>query len=62
MSIKDLAASLAIPLLGSFYGGNPLESSAFNNYDTPKLTGFTQIKGRKRLSKKQRKQLKSKKQ
>ena len=62
MSMRDLARRRAILALGGFYGDNLLESSAFNNYDPPKLTGFTQIKGRKRLTKKQRKQLKTKKQ
>ena len=41
---------------------SPNKCSTFNDYAQPKLKGFTQIKGRKRLSKKQRKQLKSKKQ
>ena len=44
--------------LETIYEG-PNKCSAFNNYDSPKLTGFTQVKGRKRLTKKQRKQLKS---
>lgn len=34
--------------------------SVFNDYDSPKLKGFTQVKGRKKLSKKKRKQLKPK--
>lgn len=62
MSMRDLAMRCAILALGYFYGDNLLESSAFNNYESPKLKGFTQIKGRRRLSKKQRKQLKNKKQ
>lgn len=56
MSMRDLARRRAILALGGFYGDNLLESSAFNNYESPKLIGFTQVKGRRRLSKKQRKQ------
>lgn len=62
MSMKDLLMFHTFSLLGGFYGGNSLESSAFNNYESPKLTGFTQVKGRRHLTKKQRKQLKTKKQ
>ena len=62
MSMKDLAMYHAISLLGGFYGSEPLESSAFNNYEYQKFTGFTQVKGRRRLSKKKRKLLKTKKQ
>lgn len=39
----------------------PNKCSTFNDYPQPKLIGFTQIKGRRRLSKKQRKQLKNRK-
>ena len=60
MSMKDLAMYHAISLLSDFYDNNTFESSAFNNYKPQKLTGFTQVKGRRRLSKKKRKLLKSK--
>ena len=62
MSMKNLAMFRTISLLGNFYGSDPLTSSAFNNYESQKFIGFTQVKGRRRLSKKKRKLLKSKKQ
>lgn len=46
--------------LGSIYEG-PNKCSTFNDYAQPKLTGFTQVKGRRRLTKKQRKQLRNRK-
>ena len=61
MSMKDLTMDYALSLLSDFYSGNSLKSSSFNNYKSQKLTGFTKVKGRRRLTKKQRKQLKSKK-
>jgi hypothetical protein len=47
--------------LETIYEG-PNKCSTFNEYYSPKLKSFTQIKGRRRLSKKKRKQLKTKKQ
>jgi hypothetical protein len=41
---------------------SPERCSIYNDRPNTKMTGFTQVKGRRRLSKKQRKQLKSKKQ
>ena len=38
---------------------DPERCSIYNDRPNTKMTGFTQIKGRKRLSKKKRKQLKS---
>lgn len=40
----------------------PERCSIYNDRQNTKLTGFTQINGRRRLTKKQRKQLKHKKQ
>lgn len=39
----------------------PNKCSTFNEYYSPKLKGFTQVKGRRHLTKKQRKQLKNRK-
>lgn len=68
MSMKDLVMMNALALM---YGNNHFMPQGYveqrnpngvNAYEPQKLTGFTQIKGRRRLTKKQRKQLKSKKQ
>lgn len=46
--MKDLLLlSHMISLMGGLYGGNSLESSSFNNYESQKFTGFTQVKGRR---------------
>lgn len=63
MNMKDLAMMHALALMSghNFFCEryNPNGASA---YDPPKLKGFTQVKGRRRLTKKQRKHLKTKKQ
>ena len=38
---------------------SPERCSIYNDRPNTKMTGFTQVKGRKRLTKKQRKQLKN---
>ena len=70
MSMKDLAIYHAMALMyAATYGKEiapytePNPTSLRLPPEPPvKLTGFTQIKGRRRLSKKKRKQLKNKKQ
>lgn len=70
MSMKDLAMYHAMALMyAATYGkdlspfAEPIPTSLRLPPEPPvKLTGFTQVKGRRRLTKKQRKQLKSKKQ
>lgn len=70
MSMKDLAMQSAMALMYTATYGKyvapytePIPTSLRLSPESPvKLTGFTQIKGRKRLTKKQRKQLKNKKQ
>lgn len=63
MSMKDLAMMHALALMSvhNFFCEryNP---NSVNPYEPPKLTGFTQISGRRRLTKRQRKHFKSKKQ
>jgi len=61
MDIRDLTT---LAMLGgdSNYFMPQRNSSETIAYDPVKLTGFTQVKGRRRLSKKKRKQLKTKKQ
>ncbi len=41
---------------------SPERCSIYNDRPNTKMTGFTQVKGRRRLTKKQRKQIKTKKQ
>ena len=70
MSMKDLAMYHAMALMyNAAYGkyiapyAEPNPTSLRLPPEPPvKLTGFTQVKGRRRLTKKQRKQLKTKKQ
>lgn len=70
MSMKDLAIYHAMALMyAATYGkdiapyAEPTPTSLRLPPEPPvKLTGFTQVKGRRRLTKKQRKQPKSKKQ
>lgn len=68
MSMKDLAMYHAMALMYNAYGKYiaPYAEPNPTSLQLPpephvKLTGFTQIKGRKRLSKKKRKQLKNRK-
>ena len=69
MSMKDLAMYHAMAVMSlnqEIYA--PFMARPYRNpngvsaYELQKLIGFTQVKGRKKLSKKKRKQLKSKKQ
>lgn len=70
MSMKDFAIYNAMALMYAATYGKDLTPFAEPNPTSlrlppeppVKLTGFTQIKGRRHLSKKQRKQLKTKKQ
>ena len=69
MSMKDLAMYHAMALMyNATYGKiltpytEPNPTSLRLKDEPVKLTGFTQVKGRRRLSRKQRKQLKAKKQ
>ena len=62
MSMKDLAIMNALALMcGHNFFCVRYNPNSVNAYEPQKLTGFTQIKGRRRLSKKQRKQLKNRK-
>lgn len=63
MSMKDLAIMYALALMsGHNFFCERYNPNGVNTYEPQKLTGFTQVKGRRRLTKKQRKQLKTKKQ
>ena len=61
MDMRDL---ITLSMLGgdSNYFMPQRNSSEVIAYDPIKLTGFTQVSGRRRLTKRQRKQFKSKKQ
>lgn len=63
MSMKDLAIMHALALMSghNFFCERYNNPNGVNAYEPQKLTGFTQVKGRRRLSKKQRKQLKNRK-
>lgn len=63
MSMKDLAIMNALALMsGHNFFCERYNPNGVKAYEPQKLTGFTQVKGRRRLSKKKRKQLKNKKQ
>ena len=63
MSMKDLAIMHALALMsGHNFFCERYNPNGVKAYEPQKLTGFTQVKGRRRLTKKQRKQIKSKKQ
>lgn len=68
MNMKDLAMYHAMALMYTAYGKyvapytEPIPTSLRLPPEPPvKLTGFTKVKGRRRLSKKKRKQLKNRK-
>ena len=64
MSMKDLAIMNALALMsGHNFFCERYNPNGVNAYEPQKMTGFTQVKGRRRLSKNQRrKQRKTKKQ
>ena len=63
MSMKNLAMYHALALMsGHNFFCERYNPNGISAYEPQKLTGFTQVKGRRRLSKKKRKQLKNKKQ
>ena len=69
MNMKDLAMyhAMAIMSLGQeiyapFMARTHRNPNGVSAYEPQKLKGFTQVKGRKKLTKKKRKQLKHKKQ
>lgn len=68
MSMKDLVMMNALAIMSlnqeiySPFMAQPYRNpNGVNAYEPQKLTGFTQVYGRRRLTKKQRKQLKNRK-
>ncbi len=64
MSMRDLyrnyASYMALAMMADPYGEKGIympEESRYANYTPDKLSGFTQCKGRKHMSKKKRKQM-----